>query len=1818
MEISDHCSYTALPPVSNTSNLKPDNLYTNGSLLTFSQQGKGLNGDMNVNGLAAVSPTSTSGTESTNLLHVQHPNVAYDYLWNDTRYPSVNSANPKDNQLVPQLHSIGPYQLNGGVDAIQPASPRSGTFRDPEAWGKGACNSMELGFPSPELYDSFHDESFGPMQNGPTDYYSTPRPSPMLASSVQAFAESPCRTQESNQLGDECVKDILPIAVGETVELESLEPSDMQTDVKLCSYETTPSPSPLDVAIVPPPPDVTSCLDDSSQLSSQLDESHLLSSEGLEPFGTDLSRDSVGGGLYDMEETDSETERASLDGTDDLSALDCTDAPSFANTTSFSILTEDSRNSTSLFAATTASAILEESVMQDDDSDLQSEADVELENDSAPGLNLLLEKNFQNISVEEVVDGSCSDAVQETELVQADCPGNIQRRRATPEEVCFPLKHGWRREVRIKKGSHRWQGETWYYSPCGKRMKQFPEVIKYLSRNPTGSIRREHFSFSPRMPVGDFYEECSSADGPQWVKLLSEEIPSCILAITGKRGRPRNTEKLRAKDAPRLKRGRGRPPKVKAVDLLNKADSKMKMKLEAQEELSTEDKLMLRKIKRRMRRKERNKRKQDEKVAALKEAEKQAKLEKKKEKARKEEEAHEKKANAPEQVKVSARQVERKIQAQRRLEQLAQRRLEDRRRQQLILDEMKKPTEDMCLADHQPLPEFAQIPGLFLPSCAFSNCLAVVEFLHSYGKVLGFDIAKEVPSLCTLQEGLFNTGDSLCEVMDLLIRLLRLVLRDPGLPSYAQSLKVLGEKISELELNRDTVSEVLRIFMEIYGADLEICDSLRSKPFQAHPPETKAAILAFLVNELNGSATIIGEIDKTIENMSKQRRNKWIIEGRLRRLKIALAKKMGRPESEITCMEEQRWRRRSRTVAEEEEDDGGSGMDISKSKEEDCRAKRYMNEDEGASLSSASVLELERQIEKLTKKQTIFRKKLFHASQALRTVSLGQDRYRRRYWVLPYLGGIFIEGMDGTAAEDDFSEEKEESSEPVVPKISPVKAEPTEILLPDQNMCSTRRARGRPRKLKPDSLLLPPPTHPPMHMPLQEQLPQEQLPQEQLPQEQPLSTPPPSPPQLSRKKLKHVEKSNVVNGFFEDSSLFAQSQHDLSQSAFLSWLSQTHNGLSSSPVQTRASTPEHRETTPSPPEEILASTPTIPESEIVDHKCANEGVEKKAPWFHLLPRLSCELSLVDQTHTTSIEVPSPKPCDLSRPTPARCSSPARESDMASKGALAVNLPSLPPSTPIHNTRAHNPLRKLHASTKSPHSSPSRCLGPTPPKRRGRPPTKFFKQIEQKYFTQLTRQPIPRAMQIGWWWIRDSEEFEIVLKALHPRGIREKMLHKHISKHKEYLKEVCGRPKTDPIFQFHPEAGHPVSLDALQKWSITERALEVDLTILQWVEELEQRVVSSDLQLRGWLLPPLDSTREDLGYYEHKVDPLEDITIKLKKEGMELWRVNTHPLDRAVQRLADLELNIERRYLKEPLWVLSEVVTEQLVVTHSEDGEVSQTELEYAITPRLRTWRQTVERCRSAAQLSLCVYQLDKSIAWEKSVNRVTCLVCRKGDNDELLLLCESCDRGCHTYCHRPKISEVPTEDWFCPICISRQADGDYLWPQSSLHRGTKRRTLPPSFMDDSSPKKTMTMRRRDNCGMGVSRYSGEGLSPSKRKRISVRNDDNSDLAFCEIILMEMESQDDAWPFLEPVNPRLVPGYRKVIKKPMDFSTMREKLLTGGYSCCEEFAADAMLVFSNCQMFNEDDSEVGRAGLVMKNFYESRWEEFYRGKLQENA
>ncbi|KAK3753300.1 hypothetical protein QZH41_015242, partial [Actinostola sp. cb2023] len=87
-----------------------------------------------------------------------------------------------------------------------------------------------------------------------------------------------------------------------------------------------------------------------------------------------------------------------------------------------------------------------------------------------------------------------------------------------------------------------------------------------------------------------------------------------------------------------------------------------------------------------------------------------------------------------------------------------------------------------------------------------------------------------------------------------------------------------------------------------------------------------------------------------------------------------------------------------------------------------------------------------------------------------------------------------------------------------------------------------------------------------------------------------------------------------------------------------------------------------------------------------------------------------------------------------------------------------------------------------------------------------------------------------------------------------------------------------------------------------------------------------------------------------------------------------------------------------------------------------------------------------------------------------------------------------------------------------------------------------------------------------------------------------RKQTSKDMAPCRTILAEMEKHDDAWPFLVPVNAKQFPEYYKIIRKPMDFHTMKIKLRDYQYVSRQAFVDDSRLVFRNCNEFNEDDSE----------------------------
>uniref|UniRef100_A0A8B9PXS6 Bromodomain adjacent to zinc finger domain protein 2B n=1 Tax=Apteryx owenii TaxID=8824 RepID=A0A8B9PXS6_APTOW len=1446
--------------------------------------------------------------------------------------------------------------------------------------------------------------------------------------------------------------------------------------------------------------------------------------------------------------------------------------------------------------------------------------------------------------------------------------GISKRRRVTDErELRVPLEYGWQRETRIRNFGGRLQGEVAYFAPCGKKLRQYPEVIKYLSRNGIMDISRDNFSFSAKIGVGDFYEARDGPQGVQWCLLKEEEVIPRIRAMEGRRGRPPNPDRQHAREESRMRRRKGRPPNVGSAEFLDNTDAKLLRKLQAQEIARQAAQIkLLRKLQKQEQARAAKEAKKQQAIMAAEEKRKQKEqikimkqqvnfipvLHAQAKKKKKEEAANAKLLEAEKRIKererrrqhmmlMKAMEARKRAEEKERLKQEKrdekrlnkERKLEQRRLELEMAKELKKPNEDMCLADQKPLPELPRIPGLVLSGSTFSDCLMVVQFLRNFGKVLGFDVNVDVPSLSVLQEGLLNIGDSMGEVQDLLVKLVSAAVCDPGLVTGYKAKTILGEHLLNVGINRDNVSEILQIFMEAHCGQTELTESLKTKAFQAHTPAQKASVLAFLVNELACSKSVVSEIDKNIDYMSNLRRDKWMVEGKLRKLRIIHAKKTGKRDAtgggdvgeeqhslETPTPGRKRRRKGDSDYDDDDDDDSDDQADEDDEDEEDKEDKKGKKtevcEDEDDGDQTASVEELEKQIEKLTKQQSQYRKKLFEASHCLRSMMFGQDRYRRRYWILPQCGGIFVEGMESGEGLEEIAKEKEKLKAESI-HIKEEIFENSEEKLP---CLSVTHCEQKDLKEKDNTNLF-----------LQK---------------------PGSFSKLS--KLLEVAKMPP-----ESDIMSQKSNGSAANGCTLSYQSNSKNSLCGlQPTVSQSSTEKSDSNNLFSP--IVSgpgkfySSPLIPSDQLL-----KTLTEKSRQWFSLLPRVPCDdmsvthtdapaaaTSLTPQSHPPS-KSPSPVPSPLLGSTSAQSPmglSPFALSPLQMKTGLPImglQFCGWPTGVLTSNVPFSSPLPTLGSGLGLSEGNGNSFLAPSVPTSKSESPALQTEKIASAPSTAVevakpvdypNPKPIPEEMQYGWWRITDPEDLKSLLKVLHLRGIREKTLQKQIQKHMDYITLACIKNKDVAIIDINENEDNQVTRDVVENWSVEEQAMEMDLAILQQVEDLERRVASASLQVKGWLCPEPASEREDLVYCEHKsisrLHKKHDGDCAGGGEGStsSLERKSDNPLDIAVTRLADLERNIERRYLKSPLSTTIQIKLDNVgtvtvpapAPSISGDGDGSEED----IAPGLRVWRRALSEARSAAQVALCIQQLQKSIAWEKSIMKVYCQICRKGDNEELLLLCDGCDKGCHTYCHRPKITTIPDGDWFCPACIAK-ASGQTLKIKKLQIKGKKsneqKRGRKLSLVGDTEDEDSATTssslkrgkmdpkKRKMDENVSVSQLKQENFTPIKKPK----RDDSKDLAICSMILSELETHEDAWPFLLPVNLKLVPGYKKVIKKPMDFSTIRDKLSSGQYPNLEAFSLDVRLVFDNCETFNEDDSDIGRAGHNMRKYFEKKWTEIFK-------
>ncbi|KAL0110007.1 hypothetical protein PUN28_013565 [Cardiocondyla obscurior] len=1544
--------------------------------------------------------------------------------------------------------------------------------------------------------------------------------------------------------------------------------------------------------------------------------------------------------------------------------------------------------------------------------------------------NKLLEASGEESNMDVTSEsGSNTDVVTDTDDDNTEGTPSAKRRKLKPSErdLQIPLERGWKRETVIKGLGKTGviKGDVSYYSPCGKTFRSSPDLVKFLEHQNPAELTTANFSFSSRPLVGEFLQPTMGLAEAEFVRLGAQEVARRLeelRAVGGFRDVRTNNQYERDKLAYAKKLAKEEAQRHKEQARLIKEQEKTERQetLRREREIRNQQLLEARKKREEEMQKirlEEQQRKQQERelkrqqAVMLKEQMYMQELTKQREMLYTVELERERRRQHMALVRALENRRKMEEKEKKRLEARAERiatkekRAEQRRVEMELIEQIRKPVEDMELTDHRPLPEIKRIPGLKLPGQAFADIVMVFEFLHNFGETLGFDM-ESLPSLKSLQLALLNDEEAEEEMLSVMTHLLVCAIEDPGIPQPARHTTGLGQSLRQADITHANISEVLRIYLyanatgevkALTGVCLErerdkkfadhhqnggdyastcsgknaqfyehlhnnetwkMSERLRDKPFLALNPTHKAQMLAFLCNELLQNKAVIRQIEGSLETVAQLRKERFVLDTKIRKLRqlhsrkvrmeavgvivnkigdtITIEKKEGEEEGNTTSTAV------GTTPTPDEIHHEDEVEDMSENESEGTQPE----EEEDKNLSGE---ELGKKLDKLLKQSEEQLQKLNSSSKQLRAHIFGQDRYWRRYWELACAGGIFVEAMESAEPEilelqADLDEKYknmpvEEKSEVKQDGESKMNSENRENVAPNEvkdekkhNSCEQNEdIKSHGDKLKSEV----------------EEINCKKETVQNCSSE-------------SSENIKGEKRNNDVDSTMTDAKTNVTSEEIKQETEVIitdvdmKEEVKKENEEMDEDIKPLVKSMEDKivETIPNGDNKFnhvnnLHNGKELNGSFISIMSIISDNSNTEPNWFSILPRETCDTpgpstkQIFGIAEPTELRIPVfPPPAS---PSYDRCDSPA---PLILTQDEAVQLEYL----------------KVH----------------------GLPPPGEAK-------------PVSKDLRYGWWRIIDVDTFQELLEHLHSRGVREKELKRTTWATMESFLAVTGKINVDPgniaatELQAEPDDSNtPIPKpDNPSNWS-EQVALRVDAQLLEQVEALEDKVANASMQVKGWKLPPRAGTEE--AEEIEKLNEMEKISA----------------VEQARQRLLSLEAAIERRYLKPPLGVctgdpnLAALKAEQAAAANANSNNSEQNNQAPAppeeTTPRgLNTWREATARAHTSAQLAMALYMLEASIAWDKSIMKAVslttarnsvcaklrnrcvslkatnqykqllttsqtsnCQFCHSGDNEDKLLLCDGCDRGYHTYCFRPKMENIPDGDWYCHECMNK-ATGERnclvcgkragknlvlceLCPRA-YHTDCHNPIMPKmprgkwycSNCHSKQPKKRNSSRRSHTKGGGAresesSDHPPASPTPSTASNTHVEDVSSSEpptptasprkegnnrtltkkqqreLAPCKILLEQLEQQDEAWPFLLPVNTKQFPTYKKIIKTPMDLSTIKKKLQDSAYKSRDEFCADVRQMFINCEVFNEDDSPVGKAGHGMRSFFEMRWTE----------
>ncbi|XP_025270712.1 bromodomain adjacent to zinc finger domain protein 2B isoform X13 [Camponotus floridanus] len=1540
--------------------------------------------------------------------------------------------------------------------------------------------------------------------------------------------------------------------------------------------------------------------------------------------------------------------------------------------------------------------------------------------------NKLLEASGEESNMDVTSEsGSNTDVVTDTDDDNAEGTPSAKRRKLRPSErdLQMPLERGWRRETVIKGlgKSGVIKGEVSYYSPCGKTFRNSADLAKFLEHQNPAELTTANFSFSSRPLVGEFLQPTLGLAEAEFVRLSAQEVARKLEELKAtssfRDGRMNNQyerdklayakkiakeEALRHKEQIRLIKEQEKTERQEAVR--REREIRTQQLLEARKKRQEEvEKMRLEEQQRKQQERELKR----QQAVMLKEQMYMQELTKQREMLYTVELERERRRQHMALVRALENRRKMEEKEKKRLEARAERiatkekRAEQRRIEMELVEQIRKPVEDMELTDHRSLPELKRIPGLRLSGQAFADIVMVFEFLHNFGETLGFDM-ESLPSLKSLQLALLNDEEAEEEMLSVMTHLLVCAIEDPGIPQPARHTTGLGQSLRQADITHANISEVLRIYLyanatgevkALTGVCLErerdkkfadhhqnggdyastcsgknaqfyehlhnnetwrMSERLRDKPFLALNPTHKAQMLAFLCNELLQNKAVIRQIEGSLETVAQLRKERFVLDTKIRKLRqlhgrkvrmeavgvivnkigdtITIEKKEGEEESNTTSTAV------GTTPTPDEIHHEDEVEDMSENESEGTQPE----EEEDKNLSGE---ELGKKLDKLLKQSEEQLQKLNSSSKQLRAHIFGQDRYWRRYWELASAGGIFVEAME--SAEPEILELQAELDEKY--KNMPMEEKSEEKSESENKNCENRENEA-PNEIKDEK----------KHN-LNEQDVDMKSHSDKIKSEV---------DEINYKKepMQNCGSANTENVEEEkrnrnnDDSTMTDAKTNVTSEEIKQETEVVSMDIDMKTEKIRKENEEADEDMSKPLVKIMEDkiVETIPNGDKFNHinnlhngkelngSFISNSSNTEPNWFSILPRETCDTP-----------GPSTKQIfGIAEPTELR-------------------IPVFPPPASPNYDRCDSPAPLILTQDEAVQLEYLKVHGLPPPG-------------EAK--------PVSKDLRYGWWRITDVDTFQELLEHLHSRGVREKELKRTTWATMESFLAVTGRINVDPgnivatELQAEPDnSDTPIPKpDNPSDWA-EQVALRVDAQLLEQVEALEDKVANASMQIKGWKLPPRAGTEE--AEEIEKLNEMEKISA----------------VEQARRRLLSLEAAIERRYLKPPLGVctgdpnLAALKAEQAAAANANNSNSSEQNsqapaLPEETTPRgLNTWREATARAHTSAQLAMALYMLEASIAWDKSIMKAVslttarnsvcaklrnrcvslkatnqykqllttsqtsnCQFCHSGDNEDKLLLCDGCDRGYHTYCFRPKMENIPDGDWYCHECMNK-ATGERnclvcgkragknlvlceLCPRA-YHTDCHNPVMPKmprgkwycSNCHSKQPKKRNSSRRSHTKGAGTresesSDHPPASPTPSTASNTHVEDVSSSEpatptasprkegnnrtltkkqqreLAPCKILLEQLEQQDEAWPFLLPVNTKQFPTYKKIIKTPMDLSTIKKKLQDSAYKSRDEFCADVRQMFINCEVFNEDDSPVGKAGHGMRSFFEMRWTE----------